>query len=104
MQPISTQQIKEKIPAYVWRVLDALAAQGYRGYLVGGKVDADVGRFEHSPALVHGGHVVAQHGHVGYLASGMKAISHGLEHTRATHTGQAVHMRGMCMLQQGFIV
>ncbi len=72
-------------------------------YLIGGKVDTDIGGLEHSPTLVYLMEVVAKDGHVGHLAAGMEAFGYGTEHTRASHTGQAVHMGGVGILQQCLI-
>ena len=73
------------------------------GNLIGSKFNANICGFEYSPTLIHCGHIITQHRHVGHLTTGMEAIGYGLEHTRTSHTGQTVHIRGMGILHQGFI-
>ena len=72
--------------------------------LIRSEVYTDIGRLEHSPTLIYFVEVVAKDRHIGHLAAGMEAVGHGAQHTRTPHTGQAVHIRGMGILQQCLIV
>ena len=61
-------------------------------HLVGLEVYADAGRLQYAPALVHGGEVVAQYGHVRYLAARMETVRHGSHPPGHALARQEVHV------------
>jgi hypothetical protein len=68
------------------------------GNLIGSKLYADIGRFEHASPFVYLMEVVAQDGHVSYLASWVEAFGYRTKHARTSHTGQTIHMGGVSIL------
>ena len=77
---------------------DEVAAHGQ---LAGREVDAHAGCLKHAAALVDGGEIVAEDGHIRYFAAGMEAGGYGDEPAAAAFPGQQVHPRGMGRLQEG---
>ena len=74
-----------------------VAAHGHVARL---QVHADAGRLQRAAAFVHLREVVAQDGHIGHFAAGMKPGQDGEQATVAAQAGQAVHVRGTGGLQQ----
>ena len=67
------------------------------------KLHPNTGGLQRATALVHLREVIAHHGHIGYLASRMKAIGHGDKFPRPTLACQHIHIRSMRVLQKGLI-
>ena len=65
------------------------------------KVYSDTSSFQHPTAFVNLGQVISHYRHIGHLTPRMKSVGYGLQHTRTSHACQFVHIRSLCILQQG---
>ena len=63
------------------------------------QIDSDAGGFQHPASLVYRRQVIPHYRHVRHLASRMKPVGYGLQHSGASHACQHIHAGRMGILQ-----
>lgn len=67
------------------------------------QIDTDAGSLEWSAPFVYFRKIVSQDRHIGYFTSRMEPVGYGYQPSVPSHTGQFIHIRRFCILQERLV-